>query len=623
MIPSWTWKHWILPWIMLGSSLFALAQGTGLLGLAALGTLALLVIPFLRHAWKLQKWIAYGAIVPFALWFLLAPAEGAPRIGALSVWALWIPGWYFWLLALLQLYSLDRGGERRFLWWNSAVALALGQSEASWDSLLASAPWMLAWIMDLRSAAVPERNPWRSGALVRWMLAFGVVALIWYFHAAIEAQFWNIASHSSGARYSRSMLRGFEPTGWLGSFASELESPYEREVALRVFSSHKPEYLRALAYASYGSGVWKSAVLEQTRYPLRNKVEYGIYAPDMDRPDPQTWIQPVLRDFGYLFLEPGTQVFAVQADSLSTDARGTWKGLSGSHRSGYFAGSPSQETFAPMDADLDVSPKLTGMLDSVVREWGIPSRAGHPQAILDTLQAQFTRNFEYALQVRMQASEDPLRTFFRNRRGYCEYFATASVLLLRRSGVPARYVAGFAYPKRVGDAWVFRRSDAHAWVEVWDGMAWIPFDPTPPSARPAIGEWSPWEQFREGFSAALGLWIHELRDGTWKMVLDRFGERLKGLLGSLILWALLLGGILAGILYIRRRKARGNTVQISAAKKLWRNKLDEAERRLRMQGHTREPGETVGQWLSRLPTTADAHSRKTLEEYQAHRFRPE
>lgn len=74
----------------------------------------------------------------------------------------------------------------------------------------------------------------------------------------------------------------------------------------------------------------------------------------------------------------------------------------------------------------------------------------------------------------------------RERRGHCEYFAAGMVALMTSLKVPARIVGGF-YGGQLNPLtgyFVIRRSDAHAWVEVWDGARWETFDPTPASLRP-------------------------------------------------------------------------------------------------------------------------------------------
>src|SRR5690606_12612239 len=53
--------------------------------------------------------------------------------------------------------------------------------------------------------------------------------------------------------------------------------------------------------------------------------------------------------------------------------------------------------------------------------------------------------------------------------------------LMRAAGVPARVVTGYqgGEVNPVGNYLIVRRSDAHAWVEVWlEGRGWVRIDPT-------------------------------------------------------------------------------------------------------------------------------------------------
>jgi len=79
---------------------------------------------------------------------------------------------------------------------------------------------------------------------------------------------------------------------------------------------------------------------------------------------------------------------------------------------------------------------------------------------------------------------------FEQEKGYCEYYATAMVVLLRSQDVPARYVAGYAPGERVGDGrYLVRGADAHAWVEVYfERYGWVRFDPTPSAPRQSADE---------------------------------------------------------------------------------------------------------------------------------------
>lgn len=80
---------------------------------------------------------------------------------------------------------------------------------------------------------------------------------------------------------------------------------------------------------------------------------------------------------------------------------------------------------------------------------------------------------------------------FDSKRGFCEHFAAAFVVLLRAADVPARVVTGYQGGERnpVDDTWVIRQSDAHAWTEVWlDGPGWVRVDPTATSAPARIDQ---------------------------------------------------------------------------------------------------------------------------------------
>ncbi len=79
-------------------------------------------------------------------------------------------------------------------------------------------------------------------------------------------------------------------------------------------------------------------------------------------------------------------------------------------------------------------------------------------------------------------ADDPVDGFlFDTRRGYCEHYASAFSVLMRAAGVPARVMTGYlgGETNPLGDYFMVRQSDAHAWVEVWlQGRGWVRVDPT-------------------------------------------------------------------------------------------------------------------------------------------------
>ncbi|MGH8040500.1 MAG: transglutaminaseTgpA domain-containing protein [Rudaea sp.] len=117
----------------------------------------------------------------------------------------------------------------------------------------------------------------------------------------------------------------------------------------------------------------------------------------------------------------------------------------------------------------------------------------------------FHREFSYTLNAPL-LSRDSIDDFlFNTKRGFCEHFASAFTFLMRAAGIPARVVTGYqgGYFNRLGDYWVVRQSDAHAWSEVWlSGRGWVRVDPTAAvspqrvelGAAAAAGASAPWYQ---------------------------------------------------------------------------------------------------------------------------------
>jgi transglutaminase-like putative cysteine protease len=106
----------------------------------------------------------------------------------------------------------------------------------------------------------------------------------------------------------------------------------------------------------------------------------------------------------------------------------------------------------------------------------------------------FLRSPPYSYSAQVKATppgRDPVDYFlFDLKQDFCEYFASAMVVMLREVGVPARLVEGFTTGTfdSAANAYVVREQDAHAWVEVYfPQYGWIEFEPTPsqpPFPRP-------------------------------------------------------------------------------------------------------------------------------------------
>ncbi len=147
-------------------------------------------------------------------------------------------------------------------------------------------------------------------------------------------------------------------------------------------------------------------------------------------------------------------------------------------------------------------PAIRRLIDEVTAGIGPPddptARLKFARRIEEFLQSEA---FEYTLTPpAVPTSAEPIGSFLlRTRRGHCEYFASAMVIMCQLRGVPARVVNGYLAGEYnpYGSFYLVRRKHAHAWVEVFiPGMDWVTFDPTPgrQGQRSAMG--SRWQKLR-------------------------------------------------------------------------------------------------------------------------------
>ncbi|MCJ7624960.1 MAG: transglutaminase-like domain-containing protein [Anaerolineaceae bacterium] len=85
---------------------------------------------------------------------------------------------------------------------------------------------------------------------------------------------------------------------------------------------------------------------------------------------------------------------------------------------------------------------------------------------------------------------EPLDWFlFESKKGYCNYYASAEVILLRTQGIPARLVVGFVEGEKIAESKVYQveLKDSHAWPEVYfPGIGWVEFEPTVIRPQPKL-----------------------------------------------------------------------------------------------------------------------------------------
>ena len=119
-----------------------------------------------------------------------------------------------------------------------------------------------------------------------------------------------------------------------------------------------------------------------------------------------------------------------------------------------------------------------------------------PYDVVTAVTSYLRTNIEYSETIPpLPANQELVDWFlFDLQKGFCNYYATSEIVMLRSLGIPARLAAGYAQGDLLDgstDTYVVRQSASHAWPEVYfPGIGWVEFEPTvsqPTLIRP-LGE---------------------------------------------------------------------------------------------------------------------------------------
>lgn len=260
-------------------------------------------------------------------------------------------------------------------------------------------------------------------------------------------------------------------------------------------------HLRGLTLSEYHAGTWRPAPVAEVR-----AVQEFIGAPiELPKPNPgRPLVQVIrLRNAGagesplFAALTP-TSVRFDEPVRMSYRPTDMTLSIRGRTRAG-----PLVYTVTSVDASTRTAPShrtpgvffesttVRRIADEIVRAAEIepePSRreVGDDRLAAAALESHLRRRFAYTLEKSAPAPDrDPIEWFLtQERRGNCEYFASAHAALCRSIGINARVVAGYLAADYDSDAGVYRvrQANAHAWTEVETAPGvWQTFDPTPPS----------------------------------------------------------------------------------------------------------------------------------------------
>jgi hypothetical protein len=275
--------------------------------------------------------------------------------------------------------------------------------------------------------------------------------------------------------------------------------------------------------------------------------------------------------------------------------------------------------------DLEVPARDRGTFQKIILELRLDAQPTQAAKLM-ILRNWFRENFTYSKNPTISTSSmvvtnpSAIVQFLTTvRAGHCEYFASASALLLREAGIPTRYATGYAVNeldvKR--KEFIIRGTHSHAWCRVWDAEKnqWFDFDTTP------------------------GTWLADIPLVNSRT--QRFNDELKRLRENFFLWRNQPDNRLAVTLVMT---STGLALVAFIIKRLWRSKrrleaarkstgyagevrqtpLNALEREAAKHLGTRPPGEPLGTWLMRLARNLPESTAlyEAVELHQRLRFDP-
>lgn len=135
------------------------------------------------------------------------------------------------------------------------------------------------------------------------------------------------------------------------------------------------------------------------------------------------------------------------------------------------AGGDQWEALAP-----STFARPTARLDQLAQELRL-QRGNDPLMTIRGLMGDIYTRFAYSQ--RSTRVDSPIDDALQARAGVCQDFAHIFIALVRRLGIPARYVSGYLFHSGQGGNDRSADGATHAWVEVlMPGLGWIGVDPT-------------------------------------------------------------------------------------------------------------------------------------------------
>ncbi len=261
-------------------------------------------------------------------------------------------------------------------------------------------------------------------------------------------------------------------------------------------------YWRGIIYDQYQGTGWITSGTTPQKYRANSPLIPGLlnwYAPlhlevKIQRPEGRLFWSGVLYSSSVPFradwrLRPKTDLFADQATLLEADLFTAASGATSYQAETFIPQMTAQELRAASTEYPDYIRarylQLPYNLPARVRQLAAEITAGidNPYDKAKAIESYLRSNFPYDLEIPAPPADRDVTDYFLFdlKKGYCDYYATAMVVLARASELPARFVSGYSPGSydAIHAEYIVRELNAHSWPEIYfPGAGWIEFEPT-------------------------------------------------------------------------------------------------------------------------------------------------
>lgn len=399
---------------------------------------------------------------------------------------------------------------------------------------------------------------------------------------------------------------GFSELLGLGSMRGMLQSD---TVVIRLKvgpSAAPPDALRGIVYTHYFAQRWLSPegmIARAVELPIPESALTSS-SPSSPESDSLVTVRHVGDTGERRFLPLNARLVAANPAVITLDPFGIALGSAADDPVVLYRGIGAGDHVQPVpprSEDLEIPQAIGRDLHAIAGAWVLGQRT--PRQRVNALTDRLLSDFSYSLEVERPDETEALLHFLTvDRRGHCEYFASAMTLLSRSLGIPARLVGGYRVLEQnpYTSEWVVRERHAHAWTEVWLDGRWETVDATASggdSERAGTMGWlsASWDLFK--------VWMDKL----WTLATAVYpGRSLGVVVALLVLW-----------LWIRRnRPGDGPDYGHVVVPRPLASLLS----RLARSGLVKGAGESLEAYAGRVAEAGDEQAARLLNDYAATRY---